>query len=366
MKKLLKKIANLPALKTDRKLIVLLSDDWGSVRIKSLEDQKQLVEKGFKIQSRFDKYDTLESNADIEALFEVLLKHTDHKGNHPVITAVTNVANPDFKRIQENDFQSYYYETIEQTYQRYPESDKVFDLIHQGIRQNIFVPQSHGREHVQVNWWLEELQDGTSFARKTFDNEFFFLGAQYLQKSRRGRDLAAAYDVMNTNDVQMSKESVKSALKIFSDLFNFKSQAFVPPAMYYNTAIEETLFSAGVTWLDVGRFLKVPLEGGSERYQFNYLGKQRKSGLKILVRNSVFETNMSENDNGVDRCMIDIEQAFLNGQPALISNHRASFVGGLDIRNRSKGIMALDELFSRITSKWGDVEFGSAEQLNTL
>jgi hypothetical protein len=170
MKDILKKIANLPALKTNRKLIIFLSDDWGSVRMRSVEDQNQLLSKGLKINNRFDQFDTLESNTDIESIFEVLLKHKDHKGNHPIITAVSNVANPDFKRIQQEYFQNYHFESIDKTYQRYPESNKVLDLVRQGIQENIFIPQSHGREHLQVNWWMQELKDESSFARKAFEN----------------------------------------------------------------------------------------------------------------------------------------------------------------------------------------------------
>ena len=96
---------------TDKKQILLLSDDWGSVRIKSKEDQADLIKKGFKVASRFDQFDSLETNADLELLFEVLTKYKDHNGNHPCITAVTNVANPDFKKIKESDFQEYHYET---------------------------------------------------------------------------------------------------------------------------------------------------------------------------------------------------------------------------------------------------------------
>lgn len=363
MKDFIKKLANLPALKTDRKLIILLSDDWGSVRIKSVEDQKQLVEKGFKIQSRFDKYDSVESNADMEALFEVLLKYKDGNGNHPVITAVTNVANPDFRKIREDDFQNFYFESIEQTYQRYADSDKVLNLVHQGIQQNIFVPQSHGREHVQANWWLQELQDKNSFARKVFDNEFFFLGPQYLKSPKRGRGIGASFDIWNQEDLKLSQEIAKSSLCIFNDLFGYHSKVFTPPAMFYNPDLEKTLVENGIEWLDVGRFFKVPLLGGNERSQFNYLGRKKKSGLKVLVRNAVFESNMSENDNGVSKCIYDIEQAFKAKQPALISNHRASFVGGIDIGNRINGLKSLDLLFENILKKWPDAEFVSSAQL---
>jgi hypothetical protein len=113
----------------------------------------------------------------------------------------------------------------------------------------------------------------------------------------------------------------------------------------------------------VGRFFKIPFVGGGEQYQYNYLGKKKKSGLKILVRNTVFESNMSESDNGVSRCMHDIEESFKAKQPAFISNHRASFVGGIDIKNHDKGMKALDQLFNSILQKWPYVEFISINDL---
>jgi hypothetical protein len=68
-------------------------------------------------------------------LFEVLTKHKDHKGIHLVSTAVNNVGNPDFEKIAASNFKSYVYETIDQTYQRYPNSNRVLSLIEQGIVQ---------------------------------------------------------------------------------------------------------------------------------------------------------------------------------------------------------------------------------------
>jgi hypothetical protein len=366
MKQLIKKLTAKLGYQTDKKQILILSDDWGSLRIRSAKDQKQLVAKGLKINNRFNQFDTLETNTDMQKLFEVLLKHKDHKGNHPTITAVTNVANPDFKSIQEDNFQNYYHESIEQTYQRYPDSDKVLEMVKQGIHQNIFVPQSHGREHLQLNWWMQELQDENSFARKAFENEFFFLGAGYLNNPKRGRGVGAAFDVRDKKDLESHKEIISSGLTIFKNLYGYRSKIFTPPAIFYNPAIEATLFNEGIDWLDVGRFFKFPLVGGGERYQYNYLGRKKKSGLKVLVRNTVFETNMYQNDNGVARCMWDIEQAFIAKQPAFISNHRASFVGGIDTANRNKGLTALDKLLTQITTKWGDVEFISAKELSKL
>ena len=364
MKNIIKKITAKMGYQTDKKQILLLSDDWGSVRIKSTQDQEALVKKGLIINNRFDQYDSLETNEDLELLFEVLTKYKDHNGNHPCITAVTNVANPDFKKIKESDFQEYHYETIASTYLRYPDSDRVLNLTHEGIQNKIFIPQSHGREHVQVNWWMSELQDINSFARKFFDHEFFFLYNSLLKNNYRGRDIVAAFDVLTQDDLDSQIIIAKDSLIIFDNLFGFKSKIFTPPALFYNPQIEEIIKREGIDWIDVGRLFKVPQTDGTEKWQFNYLGRKKKSGLKVLVRNAMFESNISQSESAVDRCLYDIEQAFKLRQPAIISNHRACFTGRIDDNNRRKGLFELDLLFSRIVKKWPDVEFISINELN--
>jgi hypothetical protein len=366
MKTIVKKILDFRAIQTKRKLVIIMSDDWGSLRIKSKEDQKILEQKGLKINNRFDRFDTLETNEDLELLFDVLTKHKDVNGNHPVITAVTNVGNPDFKRIREANFQNYYFESIDETYKRNLFSDRVLSLVQEGIQNKIYVPQSHGREHVQVNWSMEELHNETSFARKFFENEFFFLSAAYLTKPKRGRGIGASFDIWNEGDVEATKLIAQNSLALFNQLFGYSSKVFTPPAMFYNIALEPILKKSGVEWIDVGRHFKEPRLNGKQVLQWNYLGKEKKSGLKVLVRNCMFETNMSENDNGVHRCLFDIEQAFKCKQPAIISNHRASFVGGISEKNRDNGLQALDILLKSIKMKWPDAEFISASELEKL
>ena len=360
---LLKYILNTLSLKSDRKQLLILSDDWGSVRIKSKQDQEALVKKGLTITNRFDQYDSLETNEDLELLFEVLTKHKDHKGNHPVITAVTNTGNPDFLKIKEANFQHYAYETIEKSYQRYDHSDKVLGLIQKGIENKIFIPQSHGREHVQVNWWMQELRNENSYARKFFEEEYFFLNGNFISNPKRSRGIGAAFDVWEQKDLETQKEIIQTGLNDFEKLFGYRSKIFTPPAMFYHTSIEKQLASEGIEWLDVGRFFKTPQVGGGEKWQINYHGRKKKSGVKVMVRYGMFEPNISATDNGVNRALFDIEQAFKANQPALLSNHRAAFVGRIDRNNRDKGLCALDKLLTKTLQKWPEIEFISVSGL---
>jgi len=364
IKSVLKKLIDLAAVKTKEKKVIVMSDDWGSVRIRSKKDQQSLIDKGLRIANRFDQFDALETNEDLELLFDVLTQHKDKNGNHPVITAVTNVANPDFHRIQENSFEHYYYKTVDHCYRDTPDSDRVLGLVQQGIDQRIFIPQSHGREHLQINWWMKELQNPNSFARHVFDHEFFFIPGSKMSNNYRNRGVGAAFDVWDQEDLDSHKVTLKSSLKKFEKVFGYKSVSFTPPAMFYHSSLETQMYSHGVKWLDVGRFFKTPRVGGGERWQLNYLGRRKKSGLQVLVRNAVFEPNLHGVSGSVDHCMKRIDTAFKHRQPAIISNHRAAFVGGIDDNNRSQGLKALNHLLTKILKAWPDVEFLSMPEFS--
>jgi len=57
----------------------------------------------------FTKYDCLESEEDLQLLFETLSLFKDRNGAHPVITANAVVANPDFISIKSCGKKEYHY-----------------------------------------------------------------------------------------------------------------------------------------------------------------------------------------------------------------------------------------------------------------
>ena len=104
-RKLAKHYINLRGWKTNRKIVVIESDDWGSIRMASLKSYTNLLKRGIPVnESKFTSLDGLERTDDLKQLFKILRKHHDTKGNHPVITACAVVANPDFKKIEASDF----------------------------------------------------------------------------------------------------------------------------------------------------------------------------------------------------------------------------------------------------------------------
>ena len=121
---------NIPGFRTKRKILVIESDDWGSIRMPSKQVYYKFIEEGFKIhESVYNRLDTLECNEDLELLFEVLQSNVDSKGNAAVITANIVVGNPDFDKIKEANFQNYHYESVEQTMDKYASRDKVISFM---------------------------------------------------------------------------------------------------------------------------------------------------------------------------------------------------------------------------------------------
>jgi hypothetical protein len=126
-------LVNIPGWQTFRKIVVIESDDWGSIRMPSNEVYSKFTSRGFNIStSDYNRFDTLENNDDLTLLYHILLSNKDTGGNPAVITANIVVGNPDFQKIRESDFSDYYFEPVLETLRRYPQRDQVESLWKQG------------------------------------------------------------------------------------------------------------------------------------------------------------------------------------------------------------------------------------------
>ncbi len=179
-------MSNLPGWSTKRKIVVFESDDWGSIRMPSLEAFNNLKKAGISVEeSYYNKFDNLECNDDLESLFEVLSSFNDQNGNYPAFTGVCVIANPDFNKIRECGYKEYFYEPFTETLKRYPEHDRVYRLWNEGVEKRLFVPQFHGREHLNVQRWLRDLQTNDEYVRIAFDNQVWGIKTKFSPKDTR-------------------------------------------------------------------------------------------------------------------------------------------------------------------------------------
>ena len=227
IKKIIKNLSNIPGWRTNRKIVVIESDDWGSIRMPSNQARLSMLSNGVPMgneeRQRYTNYDTLASKADFEVLYKTLQSFEDINDNHPKITAVSVVANPDFDKIKASNFKEYFYEPFTTTLKRYGQED-AFKMWQEGIKKDLFVPQFHGREHLNVPIWLRDLQKGNKQTLEAFKEQCW----GYSNENSLGIDYQAAFDVELKEDIGYQKQVVEEGLLLFEKLHGYKADFFCP------------------------------------------------------------------------------------------------------------------------------------------
>ncbi len=363
--KVLSNLRNILGWHTSRKIVVIESDDWGSTRIPSIKTYDFLVSNGIipRDNKPFNEYDTLASPDDLNALFETLSSFSDINNNPCVFTAACNVANPDFKKIKDNDFSKYFYEPFTQTLNRYFANGKSFDLWKEGISNKVFIPQFHGREHLNVNEWMRALQEGDHRTRLCFDHEVWTLERDRSKSS--SISYRSAFDFYYLDDLEMHIIAIREGLNMFKDIFGYGAEYFVPPNGQFSRSLEGVTAQSGIKYLCTSNVRAEPLGHNKKRTIIHFLGQKNNFNQIYIIRNCFFEPIIKGKD-WVDSCLSDMNIAFRWNKPAIISSHRANFIGVHDFRNRDGSLQELKKLLHTAKRKWPDIEFISSVQLGKL
>ena len=361
LKGLLHKLSNLPGWRTKRKIVVFESDDWGSIRMPSKYHYQQLTNKGLDLSvgdsARYNKYDTLASKEDLTDLFDLLIEFKDKNGNYPVFTAVSVVANPDFEKIRLSNFQEYFYEPFTTTLDRYNLNES-FNIWQLGIKEKLFYPQFHAREHLNVASWMRALQKNDKMTHLAFDHGFW----GFRNKKSSPVNYQAAFDLENPSDLILQKEILTDGLKLFEKIHGYKARFFVPPNGPVNIELIRLATQLAISCISTAKIQMEPIGNNKFRTRFHYLGQKITSGSIYLTRNAFFEPSDHAKD-WIDACMYDISQAFKFKKPVVISTHRVNYIGTHSTQNRDNGLNALKLLLYRMLREWPEIEFMTSNML---
>ena len=350
--------------RTRRKLLVIESDDWGSIRMPSRAVYERCLRAGYPVdQTWFERYDSLLSEDDLELLFGVLTSFRDSRGQHPVITANVVVGNPDFDAIEAGGRHEYHYEPITETFRRYPKHARCLDLWAEGRRQGIFFPQFHGREHLNVGLFMEALQRGKPVAEFAFEQRM--PGCIPLGPQRGPNHFVDATRFRSAADKERVRQAQVEGLRLFQQLFGFRSRTLIPTNYIWSQDFNRDVAELGVECFQGMRLMREQQTDGSSVPVKRALGERNELGQTYLVRNAAFEPSQRREPrmHSVDRCLHEIRVAFQMGKPAVISSHRINFCGFIDESNRDQNLDALRALLTAVLRKWPDVEFVTSEGL---
>lgn len=362
---IIRNIKNIPGAKTKRKLVIIFSDDYGSVRVKNKEAYNKLLELGIALNKTRYGYDTLCTTEDLLMLFDVLTSVKDIYGNHACITPFVNIANPDFERIKRSGFQQYHRESFIKTMERLgSDYDGAYELWKQGIAANILYPEYHGTEHINVKKLMRALQKGHKSTLLSFENES--VASPFLEGEEKIDNLTAVFDIVSATDNEALEKDIDIGLNMFEDILGFRPTQFTPGAGIYSPSLHKHLMECGITDIHVNRYKAYPLGDGIYSKKFLFLGKKNEFGQHYIVRNCPFEPffdNRSRNKDVVNNCLKNIESAFRWNVPAMISTHRVNFAGAIEATHRNQSLKDLAMLLKGIKKQWPDVEFISGYEM---
>ena len=195
----------------------------------------------------------------------------DKNGQHPVFTPVSLVANPDFEKIKAYDFERYHFEPFTRTLDRFERED-AFILWKEGIEKRLFVPQFHGREHLNVQVWMRKLRGNDPHTRLAFEHGFW----GYTNAHPAGISYQAAFDLELPADMEYQKEVISTGLDLFESLHGYKASYFVPPNGPFNETLEKTAAEKGIQFMSASKIHREPQGNGKFKKKLHYLGQRNR------------------------------------------------------------------------------------------
>lgn len=358
-------LLNIPGWHTKRKIVVIESDDWGSIRMPSRKVYEKCLKAGFRVDlNEYERYDSLASGEDLNCLFNVLQQYKDYKGNHPIITANCVVANPNFEKIKASNYQQYHYELITDTFKKYPSHNDNFRLWQQGIDMGIFYPQYHAREHLNVSKFMKALQSNDSDVHWSFDHQI--PGGIRKGNGRQGNKFVQATKYNSEEDRKEKLNIYLEGLDVFERLFGYRSESVIPTNYIWHEDYDSYLAQSGVKFIQGIRKFYRPDIDKQIKTKNRILGRRTNGGLIELVRDAWFEPSILSSRNTIVDILQEIDIAFRMRKPAIISSHRINFVGFIERENRDKNLKMLDKVLAKIIAKHPDVEFMTSDQLGKI
>jgi hypothetical protein len=364
LKKIDKHLSNVAGWRSRRKFLIIESDDWGSIRMPSIQAFERLKAKGVPLKTGnsegYNRLDTLAGPDDFSALFDLLSSVKDKNGRQAVFTAMSLSANPDFDKIRASGYEEYFYESFPNTLGKYGISNSL-SCWKDGITQGLFHPEFHGREHLNVASWMRALQRKDPFTLAAFDEGFW--GFRNPDSSRI--NFQAAFDLEKFEDINYQKEVIRTGLDLFESIHGYRATFFVPPNGPFNLELCKVSAEGGIKYISTSKIHQEPMGDGKFKKGYFSLGKSIQEGQYFLVRNCFFEPYQTQKD-WVDSCLKDINIAFLWNKPAIISSHRVNYIGRHKEANRTESLKELKRLLNTALKKWPDIEFFTSAELGNL
>ncbi len=329
--------------KLKQKYIIIESDDWGLERALDKQSVEWMKKKYTPEKMSRWSFDSLETEEDMNKLYEVLNLYKGKFDSPPVITANFITYNVDYSVKETLQFRS-----LSDGFN--DSGNNIKEKYFEGIQCGLIFPQLHGYSHYNIS--ESEKYFNTSEGKESFENNFF-----YAKTTIKGY-LSFLHGEFGSENFKNNYLNLAS--EEFKKYFGFYSSTLIPPTFIFDKEYIDEVKKNNIKLIQSSNRL-VTTDG--KRYKYPYL--QNRKGLYWSIRNARLDPHVSYGFDHL-QCLDSIEKAFKYDLPAVIDFHRVNFAGSFDPAYRSDTLKELSLLLKSIHKKWPDSQFIHSQNLNEI
>lgn len=305
-------------------VLIIESDDWGSGPVAS-------------------------QAAALQEIGELLIRHRDRTGRHPVMTLALVLAVPDGPAIRRDG--SYHLRRLDA-----PLFLPVRDAIESGRVAGVFALQLHGLEH----YWPAALMASTDPAVRAWLLEDAPAKTEKLPSHLQSRWVDATYLPSSALPSADVARAVAEEVELFEQVFGVRPRVAVPPTFVWTEDVEGAWAARGVEFVVTPGLRSacrdatgLPACDSSPLHMAEVA-----AGITYIVRNDYFEP---ERGHRAERALAALASRWRQGRACLLETHRSNFIS--DAAVVADAIKETDRLYTMALSRFPSLRFLSTEEL---
>ncbi|MFW6058819.1 MAG: hypothetical protein ACODAQ_01475 [Phycisphaeraceae bacterium] len=344
--------------------LVIESDDWGACEsARHAADASALRRKLEPLGFPIDRlHNTLESPADLDALYNVLASVTGRDGQPAVMTGFVCLGNPDYDAIRAADFRAYHDIGLDEGVPIGWERGDIVGAMRRGMHRGVFVPEFHaGLHHTSPTLWLELLRCGSvegRIARILFDHGCYaqpaHLPEYHRMSARQQRDW-----VQRALDRFRRAFGVSPAAAVTSDATPVTEVVWSLAGMEVFCLKNARLHDGSVVIYDTkpwnAQDARCPMGGSNPELEMVYLSRN------VHADGAAFRNAPDE----AAPLVAAIHACWRRDEPAVMNTHRNNYVS-LDAQRAQAGRRMLGDVLERLVTEAPNVCFLTTHELAQL
>lgn len=334
-------------------VVVIESDDWG---------WDYVHPNGFVAMS--PELDARQAQA-LDRLADILDRHHDAMGRHPVLSAFVVVGQPDTEEIVADSSRHYHWRPIGQAMPR------LVKALNAAAARGLVSLAYHARDHRECRTWVKVIRqasevrqlDGAAAADAA--NSFMAEGGPQAHDRLIGEYFNSVDSCLGTESQEDIDGKVSDGIAAFESAFSMKPRSTVAPRHLWNSGAEEAWKKHGILYVHGVNHQRGETSDPKPKY-LRGTGFRTRGGMVGIKRNVPFELVDSDGQTQTNESVMGrIEQVLSGGEPVVILTHSHNFYS-CDPQTTEKMVQRFEGLLSAMERRWPNLIYLSADELGEL